>query len=727
MDMRHIVPTWRPGLGGTAAIAEPAPAFWRETDDADAPPLTFASISLFLRRNLVRILVTGLAIAAALFILSILLLNKFAATATIVIDPRAPNITQGASVLPNIGPDANAIESIVQATKSHAFLGALVDKLGLAQGTTPAARDLAIDKLAAQLNISRHGTTYVIDATVSNPSPVEAARIANAAAQAIIDNQQAVRVGADDQIATEITSRLADAKAKVDQAEQAAAALKADLKVTDVGQGTTLLERRVYELNQQLVLAVARTASARARLAQLLSPNSSAAADLAPASELTVLNNLRADYARLQRQAADQAVVLGPRHPALASLNAEIADTKRQISAELTRRVAATRADLAQSQQQEDLLSHQLKAAQQESGDLGGKLVKLGALTQEARAERSVYDQLLVRQKQLSETKNLTPSDIRFVSRATPPEKRKPGLALRALGSLALGLFCGFGYAFGRERIAAPLITSQQVARATGFDVIGWAPQLVGRSGGRAKSNGSSKPSKTKGRAKKRTPVRHDSPQQPDLTPWIGELCGLFALNPSRTTAPVMLVASPAAGAGRTMLATSCARYFTEGGASVLLIEASARSGAKKQEPFGLIDVLNGDEAPQDIFVEDTGEGYTLLPYGGRFAEDGPNANALMGGATLETLLTLCRQWFDIVIIDGPAALEASYAPQLARHADLTVLIAEWNRTTPAEATESILRLDADDLVVFFNKVDTAQLRLFDPAQSRWITAMADA
>lgn len=175
------------------------------------------------------------------------------------------------------------------------------------------------------------------------------------------------------------------------------------------------------------------------------------------------------------------------------------------------------------------------------------------------------------------------------------------------------------------------------------------------------------------------------------------------------------------------MLATSCARYFTEGGASVLLIEASARSGAKKQEPFGLIDVLNGDEAPQDIFVEDTGEGYTLLPYGGRFAEDGPNANALMGGATLETLLTLCRQWFDIVIIDGPAALEASYAPQLARHADLTVLIAEWNRTTPAEATESILRLDADDLVVFFNKVDTAQLRLFDPAQSRWITAMADA
>jgi uncharacterized protein involved in exopolysaccharide biosynthesis len=111
----------------------------------------------------------------------------------------------------------------------------------------------------------------------------------------------------------------------------------------------TLLERRVFELNQQLVLAGAQTAEARARYELLRKAGASAGENLPLATQSTVLSALRAEYARLSRQSADQATVLGPRHPEVASLNAQIGDVRREIGAEINRMTASARAAFLES------------------------------------------------------------------------------------------------------------------------------------------------------------------------------------------------------------------------------------------------------------------------------------------------------------------------------------------------------------------------------------------
>ena len=476
----------------------------------------------------------------------------------------------------------------------------------------------------------------------------------------------------------------------MNNAEQAVADLKAKLKVMDVGQGTTLLERRAYDLGQQLALASARTAEARARFEQLRRAGDGG--ELSPALQSNLLAGLRTDYARLAAQAADQAAIFGARHPAVMAMNARVAALKRQIGAELARLAGAAESDFATARQSEDALARQLKETQDEAAALGPKLVKLDQLQREAKAEQLIYEQLLDRQKQLVATRNLSPDDIRLISPATPPTRIKPGLTARAAGAALLGLLAGLAHALALETVPGVLTTPRQAERLDGVKVVGMAPLLP-----QPDKELSSKPA-----------------VGPDLAPWLDEL-GALAAQAAEGRARVLLISSPCRGVGRSTVARACAAFLANGGARVLLIRADRPPDAGRRPRFGLIDVLDRGADLQRALVENASAGYTVLPFGGREAEGRPSTSALMSGVTLRALMHLCRQWFDVVVIDGPPALEAGYGPLLARQADVTVLVAEWRKTVSAEIAEAIDRLGVEDAALFFNKVDVALLRRFDP------------
>jgi Mrp family chromosome partitioning ATPase len=158
----------------------------------------------------------------------------------------------------------------------------------------------------------------------------------------------------------------------------------------------------------------------------------------------------------------------------------------------------------------------------------------------------------------------------------------------------------------------------------------------------------------------------------------------------------------------------------------VLLIEADRAPYSDRRPRFGLVDVLAcGADLPR-AFVEHSGGGYTLLPFGGRTIDKRASTSALMSGVTLRAALRLCRRWFDIVVIDGPPVLDSGQARLLARQADLTAFVVEWDKTSPANVKEALNRLDAEDVTFVLNKVDIERYRLFEPAQSVRLAAKAE-
>lgn len=688
---------------------ESALDLWREPSRRAYAIVDPGAVWLFLRRNLLRILIVAVVTSAMAFGASLLIFNKYSATAVLMVDPRVVKVTRAGGVLSNIGGDAIAIESLVQVAKAEGFLGELVDELDLTKddyfagkGDSPEKIRLGtIEKLGAKLVIARRGTTYVIDVTATTTSPEKSAKLANAAARKILKDQTSLRSGVSATTAQEIESRLSALRGRLSRAEEAAADLKVRLKVTDAGQGNTLLERRVFELNQQLVLAGARTAESRARYELLRKAGASAGENLPQSVQTPVLNALRADYARLSRQSADQATVLGPRHPEVASLNAQIADIRRQISAEIVRMMASARTDFLESERREADISRQLRAAQTESGELGPQMVKLGELEREAKAERGVYEELLNRQRELLQVKDLEPSDIRLASPATPPSKPTPSRMLLAIACAALGLIGGLGYAIARELMQKTLKTATQAERLGGVEVFGFLPGLAPSEGEDA------------------------SVVVPDLTPWLADLCAEIAPAIAGDDGVVILISSTKRGEGRSTVAVNLAAYLSQGGDRVLLIEAD-RAAHLKKPPFGLLDVLDSGEDLKGALVDQAADGYTLLPYGGRTVRRHSSVGGLMSGMTLRATIKLARKWFDVIVIDGPPALEAPHARFLAAQADHTVFLVEWDKTNVADANTALDRLDLREAAVIYNKADARRLELYDPEQSRQITVRAE-
>lgn len=674
---------------------------WRDTP----VNFTLGGIGLFFRRNWLPILAVGLGASAVLFGASLFLFKKYTATAVVLVDPRTTKVTRTGGVISNIGGDAIAIESLVQATRTDGFLGAMVDDLNLTKDaffagkgdTEEKLRLSTIEKLASRLNILRRGTTYIIDVTATTGNADESARIANAAAKKILSEQNLLRSGASAKTAQDIEGRLAELRGRVSRAEEAAAELKARLKVTAAGEGVTLLERRVQEYNTQLVSASAHTAETRARYEQLRKAGASAGESLPPSAQSSVFSALRADYARLSRQSADQATVLGPRHPEVVSLNAQIADIRRQIRGEMNRMLSTAHTEFLEAQQREEELSRALRAAQTETGELGPQLVKLSELEREAKAERDVYEELLNRQRELTQVKDLEPSDIRIVSFATPPSKPSPPRSILAVGSAALGLLAGLCYAIFREWRQKTLRTASQAERLSGVELYGFLPMAP-------------------------LPGGQDDPAlAPDLTPWLTELCADIAPAGMSDEGIVILVSSTHRGEGRSTLAINLAAYLSQGGDRVLLIEAD-RAAHVKRPPFGLLDVLEAGEGLQSALVEQAADGYTLLPYGGRTLSRHSSIGGLMSGLTLRATLRLARKWFDVVVIDGPPALDAPHARFLAAQADHTVFLVEWDKTSAEDAEAALDRLDSGAIAALYNKTDAARLRLYDPEQSRQMT-----
>jgi Mrp family chromosome partitioning ATPase len=170
----------------------------------------------------------------------------------------------------------------------------------------------------------------------------------------------------------------------------------------------------------------------------------------------------------------------------------------------------------------------------------------------------------------------------------------------------------------------------------------------------------------------------------------------------------------------------TCALPISQGGDRILLVEAD-RPQHVARAPFGLLDVLDSGEGLRDALRPQAADGYTLLPFGGRTVGRNPSIAGLMSGMTLRGALKLTRKWFDIIVIDGPPALEAPHARVLAAQADRTVFVVEWDKTSAEDVEAALERLDLRAAAMLYNKTEGARLSLYDPEQSRLMEGLAAA
>ena len=150
------------------------PASWEAPDRAaaEASPrrpemlkgsLTVAGTIAFFQTNGRLILLIAAALFAAGVAILMILPARYAATALVVVDPREQRVTNEQDVLPGIGQDAAALQSLIEIAKSDGFLRPLVEKLKIQNDEDIAGVETdpskLLERFRSRIDISRRGLT----------------------------------------------------------------------------------------------------------------------------------------------------------------------------------------------------------------------------------------------------------------------------------------------------------------------------------------------------------------------------------------------------------------------------------------------------------------------------------------------------------------------------------------------------------------------------------------
>jgi uncharacterized protein involved in exopolysaccharide biosynthesis len=352
------------------------------------------------------------------------------------------------------------------------FTLTILTPLGLGQIVSKADPTLtALDELQRHIRVKRAERTYVVDIAVTSKSATKAADIANAIAEAYLEEQKSARSETARRTSESLLARLSELKERVRKAEEKVEAYKAKHDIVNAS-GTLVSEQQLSELSNQVSAAHARTSEALARYEQFKNVLRSGD-DVAAIPEVVqspTIGALRTQLAEVMRHEAELMTRLGPLHPSLVEIRSQARELRNQIKEEAKRIAEAAHNEYDRARANEAALNRKLEALKRDTMNTNEAFVALRELGREAETSRAIYEAFLARARETGELERLDTNNIRVISRAEPPQRRSwpPRTLIVVLSALMLGAASGTGLAFLREatddRIWSPS-TVQELTR----------------------------------------------------------------------------------------------------------------------------------------------------------------------------------------------------------------------------------------------------------------------
>ncbi|MGA8079763.1 MAG: exopolysaccharide transport family protein [Xanthobacteraceae bacterium] len=427
----------------------------------------FGKIGAAIWRGRATILLTTIAALALAALFIVLAPREYTAATQILIDPTDLRAV-GNETQPTQMSDAADMQlaSQVNVLTSDAVLGRVVASENLehdpefvrppsfltvllGKAAVPGGRKLAaLDELKRRIKVTRDPRTFVVEVDVTSRDPYKAVRIANAVAQSYLTEQTQVRANAARQVSQSLSGRLQDLKQKVRDAEKKAEDYKARNNLVTAN-GQLVTDQQLTDMNNQLAVARARTADAKALLDQIqqVQRKKDDNGAFPAALQSPTIAALRSQYAEVMRREAEQTATLGALHPAVIDIKAQAERLHDMIDTEIDRAAAAARTEYETAKASEQTLTGNYAALKQTAMDNSQAMVGLRELDRDAQASRDIYQAFLVRAQETGAQEQVDTKNIRVLSQADLPQKRSspPPSLLLALGALMFGAAAGTG------------------------------------------------------------------------------------------------------------------------------------------------------------------------------------------------------------------------------------------------------------------------------------------
>lgn len=646
------------------------------------------------------VLMTALAAVAVYLIPS-----SYEGTAQVMIEPRRGQVVDVESALSGAAADVLTIRSEIEIIESRRLAERVVEQtklnldpefnpalrepspwaklvlwlqsklpLAAASGNETAAEAEALASEAVVTELLDHvraepvDQSRVIAITVESRTPRKASRLANVIADVYLVNQLEAKYEASKRATEWLSQRLAQLRQTVEITERAVEDFRQEAGLVKGASEAGLASTQISQLNSELIIAKSRRAEAEARLreAEQLAATSRGADSLSQILSSPMVQELRAKEGALVSESAQLSKDLGPKHPRLIAIRAEISDLRQKISAEVDKILAGLRSEVQVARAREESLRSSLAELERRAGQLGEKEVQLRALEREAAANRALLDSFLTRSKEISGQDEIQTPDAQVISYASVPERpsfprRTPIIAAVAGVSAVFALLLVFLI----ERLDAGFRSMGQVEKLAGVPALTLVPAL---DAGHHKG-----------------PEPHDYVLEKPASAFAEAVRTLhvsLSLADVDNPPKIILMTSSRPGEGKSSLSLALGRLVARTGQKVVIIDCDLRRSVLHRllklpaEP-GLVELLAGKASLAETIRKDQPSGADIIAAGGH----APNPADLLGSHQMKYLAAQLSNIYDFVVLDCPPVLAVTDARVLAPLADKTVFVVQWAKT----------------------------------------------
>jgi succinoglycan biosynthesis transport protein ExoP len=540
----------------------------------------------------------------------------------------------------------------------------LIDQLArrVGRGATPLTANqinvTAIRKLRNAVSVSREGESNVVSVSVSAASAQKSTTIANAFVDAYIAKSQLHQADKAARIADWMENRALQIKLQLSAAELAVAAFRTENRLVEGENGATPSNQQLFELNAELIRTRTELAARRAAYnrATLLADTGGDLQTLPEVQGNEIVRELRSEMFGLERRIGDLIQQSNETDRRVSPLRDQFTEVNAQISAEVSRIIAAIGNEIETLEASEVLLSTGVSDAGGQSGDDDRANVTLQKLERVAESYRELYQPYLADISLAREGGSLLVSGTDVVSPAVPPvdPSYPPKKAMVVLFTL---LGRGFGGLLGlmREWLQQGFVTAAQVESMLGFSVPNSLPKL------------------------RRNDLPMDIVQKDPASLYaeaVQVVRNALLVNNEGVSSPVIFVTSAGVGDGKTSLSSALAASAVNARQRVLIIDADFRRAGMSHlvsavEVDGLSDILTSPDLHFDVPTDMQSIGIDIMPIGQMRVRPA----ALLNGNGMSRILAHARKSYDLIIIDGPPVANFADATILSSLSDTVVFV----------------------------------------------------
>jgi succinoglycan biosynthesis transport protein ExoP len=720
----------------------------RETEFADyvSPDQMFSAAVAFLRRQyptfLIALLVT-LALGAGYLLI---IRSTYTAQATIIIDTRKlqPYQTQN-SLFAEVPVDSPAVDSQLELIRSDNIARSVIRDLHLAEepefsryggglignllyyfyeffepgdNSKNEIERRALREFSKNLAARRVGVTYVIEIAYHSAQPDRAAQIANAVAEAYINDQLDAKYQSARRAGNWLADRIQELKQQAISADKSIVDFKSKNNIVDAG-GRSISEQQVAELNSQLLAARTGTAEARARLDRIEQIMKSDVRDATVTDTLRsdVVSKLRSQYLEIANREADLSARYGASHMAAVNLRNQMREIAKSIAAELGRIAETYKSDYEIAKQREGEAQRALDDAVIRSQIGGQAQVQLKELESNSQTYRSLYETFLQRYTESIQQQSFPITEARVISTAGRPSKRSSPKTLLVLSiACAGGLMLGFGIGLMRDLSDRVVRTSDQVERLLGADCLATLPVLPAVAALPSDRNPSAHAMNAEAGAfwaVVNAPFSR-------YAEGIRSIKVAIDLNSRARTGRVVGFSSALPSEGKSTIAAALALLSAQAGAKVILIDGDLRNPSLTKlmapnAPAGLLQAISGELPVDDLILRDEATGLHFMPTVIR--EPIAHTSEILASDAMRAMIERLSGIYDYVIIDLSPLAPVIDVRSTGHFISTYLLVVEWGKTNidVLERTLANARHIRENLLgVILNKANTNLLKRYE-------------